>query len=39
MKQIAAMIIEVLKNMDDTQVLEKVKTQVAEMCSTYPLYQ
>ena len=39
MKQIAAMIIEVLKNMDDAQILEKVKTRVAEMCSAHPLYQ
>ncbi len=38
MKRIGAMIIEVLKHSDDTAVLERVRTQVAELCGAFPLY-
>jgi glycine hydroxymethyltransferase len=37
-KQIGAMIIEVLKTMDDARILEKIRAQVAEICSAHPLY-
>ena len=38
MKRIAAMIVEVLHNLDNEAVLEKVKTKVAELCDAHPLY-
>lgn len=37
-RQIGAMIIEVLRHMDDTDVLEKVRTEVADICRAHPLY-
>jgi glycine hydroxymethyltransferase len=38
MKQVAAMIVDVLKHVDDVRVLEQTKAKVAEMCRTHPLY-
>lgn len=38
MKLVGSMIVEVLKNLDDAQVLEKTKAKVADMCRTHPLY-
>jgi glycine hydroxymethyltransferase len=38
MKQIGAMIIDVLKNSDDAKVMERTKAQVAALCKEFPLY-
>jgi len=38
MKQVAAMIVDVLKHLDDASVLGRTKAKVAEMCRTHPLY-
>jgi glycine hydroxymethyltransferase len=38
MTQVAAMIVDVLKHMDDTGVLARTKAKVAEMCQAHPLY-
>jgi glycine hydroxymethyltransferase len=36
--QIGALIITVLKNPDDTAVLERCRSQVADLCAAFPLY-
>lgn len=38
MRQIAGLIIEVLKNKDDTRILERSRLEVAELCNAFPLY-
>ncbi len=38
MRQIAALIIEVLKNRDDKRILERTRLEVAELCHAFPLY-
>jgi len=38
MRQIAAMIVEVLKSQEDPRVLERTRLEVAELCSAFPLY-
>jgi glycine hydroxymethyltransferase len=38
MYQIAAMIVDVLKHMDDPRVIERTRLEVAELCSAYPLH-
>lgn len=38
MKQIGAMIIDVLKNPDDSSMLDRIRGQVEELCAEYPLY-
>lgn len=38
MKQVGAMIIEVLKQPQDAAVLERIRMQVAEMCAAFPLH-
>jgi glycine hydroxymethyltransferase len=38
MRQIAALIVEVLKNQDDERILERTRLEVAELCSAFPLY-
>lgn len=38
MRQIAALIVEVLKNKDDSTVLERTRLEVAELCNAFPLY-
>ena len=38
MLQIGALIVEVLKHLDDTQVLERIRAQVTDLCEAFPLY-
>lgn len=38
MKNVGNMIIAILKNPDDPAVIEKTRSQVAEMCAAFPLY-
>ena len=38
MRQIAGLIIEVLKNGNDPKVLERTRLEVAELCNAFPLY-
>ena len=38
MIQIGALIVEVLKHLDDTQVLERTRAQVTDLCEAFPLY-
>lgn len=38
MRQIAGLIVEVLKNLEDERVLERTRLEVAELCSAFPLY-
>ncbi len=38
MKQVARFIDRTLKNVDDKQVYAQVKTEIAELCSQFPLY-
>jgi glycine hydroxymethyltransferase len=38
MRQIAALIVEVLKNLEDQRILERTRLEVAELCSAFPLY-
>ena len=38
MIQIGALIVEVLKHLDDTQVLERIRAQVTDLCEAFPLY-
>ena len=38
MAQIGAMIVDILKNPDDPQVLDRARTQVAALCQAFPLY-
>ena len=38
MKQVGAMIIEVLKQPQDAAALERIRMQVAEMCAAFPLH-
>jgi glycine hydroxymethyltransferase len=39
MKQIAAIIVNVLQHMDDEQVLEQSRIRVTELCNSHPIYQ
>lgn len=38
MRQIAALIIGVLRNIDDPKMLERTRLEVAELCNAFPLY-
>jgi len=38
MRQIAGLIVEVLKNLDNQRILERTRLEVAELCSAFPLY-
>jgi glycine hydroxymethyltransferase len=38
MRQIAALIIEVLKNPEDRKIIERTRLEVAELCNAFPLY-
>jgi glycine hydroxymethyltransferase len=38
LRQIAALIIEVLKNMETPRILERTRLEVAELCNAFPLY-
>ncbi len=38
MRQIAGLMIEVLKNPDDEKVLDRTRLEVAELCNAFPLY-
>jgi len=38
MRQIAALMIEVLKNPDDQKILDRTRLEVAELCNAFPLY-
>lgn len=38
MRQIAGLIVEVLKKLEDQRVLERTRLEVAELCSAFPLY-
>jgi glycine hydroxymethyltransferase len=38
MRQIAGLIVAVLKNMEDARVLERTRLEVAELCRAFPLY-
>jgi len=38
MKQIAGLIVEVLKNKENQKVLERTRLEVAELCHAFPLY-
>ncbi|MBT8342972.1 MAG: serine hydroxymethyltransferase [Desulfatitalea sp.] len=38
MRQIAGMIVEVLKKKDDPKILERTRSKVAELCQAFPLY-
>jgi glycine hydroxymethyltransferase len=38
LRQIAALIVEVLKNMETPRILERTRLEVAELCNAFPLY-
>ncbi|MBR9982524.1 MAG: serine hydroxymethyltransferase [Desulfatitalea sp.] len=38
MRQIAGLIIEVLKNKDDPRIVERTRLEVAELCNAFPMY-
>jgi glycine hydroxymethyltransferase len=38
MRQIAGLIVAVLKNMEDARILERTRLEVAELCRAFPLY-